>query len=103
MGIYINPPNETKESWLVRNGILSMRNPPPLSTFEEHERRGERWIRHVNNGPFTAAGVMYSRQELEYCLEEVKTDKRPNTWILVKREALTPEVIGEKHHARGDY
>ena len=98
MGTYLNPPLMKKRDWLDRNAIFQQRLPPPTSTFALHEKRGQRWVRWVNNGPFDAAGVMYCLEELEMCIREIEGgDVRPTHWYLVPRVSiaaiLDPSVI----------
>ena len=81
MGYYVNPPNETKESFLKREGI-------------EISPRDVRWedipvgcfpVVWLHNGLFTAAGVAYSKRELEAFLHP---DGRPKKVYIVEIEKL---------------
>lgn len=91
MGIYINPPNETKESFLRREGK------PCSETIKwEQVPTGEFAVVYVDNGMFSAAGVLYSKQELEYWIDNAE-DRRPKKFFLVPREKLIPVSRGLEH------
>lgn len=85
MGLYINPPDMTKEQW--------------LDTFAEplrisHLREPQPWnwlpICHIDNGPFTAAGIAFSNKE--YAAFRYP-DRRPKRWFRAPIPALA-EVTG---------
>lgn len=82
MGYYINPPNETKEEFLQREGTkfspIEWKNVPDDSLP----------VVLINNGFFTAAGIAYSKRELEAFI--VPADRRPKSFYLVKIEKLLP-------------
>ena len=79
----MNPPNETKESWLKANGKLI--GPPKASEFDF---TGNDWpVCLVDNGMFTAAAIAFNNEELQVFLQE---DGRPKVWLLVSREKLVP-------------
>lgn len=84
MGLYIDPPDRTKEQWLAENGIEM---DPGLATILYDDWMYELTIPVclVDNGPFTAAAIAYSREELE---EFLKEDGRPKKWYLVQRARL---------------
>lgn len=79
MGYYINPKGKTKEEWLNEFGT-------PLNGEPEHATKNDAMaVALIDNGVFTAAGIMYSQQELEY----FKADKsRPMLWFYVPIERL---------------
>lgn len=81
MGIYINPSNETKESFLLREAtpIIS------LKKFEEVEE-GKIQVCLVDNGFFTAAGVLYSQCEIEAFSNS--GDSRPREYFVIETAKL---------------
>jgi len=82
MRCYVNPKNETKEQFLIREGAL----------ISQEEARIYVWlitckpVCWMNNGPFTAAAVCYNKKEFEAfsCTD----DDRPKQWFLVNIEKL---------------
>jgi hypothetical protein len=86
MGIYINPIDGTpKEQWLIRNGS-AITQEQFLQLPNDHLVG----ICIVDNGPFTAAAVAYSRQEGEYFTSS--KDERPKRFFAVEKHLLGPEV-----------
>lgn len=89
MGYYVNPPGVPKEEWLLSHGkaaqAIAPDGPPP---------EGRAWVCIVNNGAFTAAGVVYSQGELEAFSEP--GDRRPKMWVQVPKDDLTIEVVGDE-------
>ena len=59
MGCYVNPANETKESFLKREGI-AVNNPSWLS-----KPKNTLPVVLMDNGSFSAAGIAYSERELK--------------------------------------
>lgn len=94
MGIYINPSNMTKEQWLDAFAeplsIAHLREPQPWSWLP---------ICHINNGPFTAAGVAFSKKE--YAAFRYP-DRRPKVWFRAPISALA-EVTGVSLAELEDY
>lgn len=82
MGYYVNPPNESKESFLKREGILA----PHTKINWEDVPEGFLPVVLVDNGPFTAAGIAYCKSELEAFT--APNDWRPRTIYFVKKEKL---------------
>lgn len=80
MGCYINPKNETKEDFLLREGARLM-NAPDASKITENYVP----VCLVSNGLFTAAGVAYSAREIAAFSQE---DGRQKFWFLVPRVAV---------------
>lgn len=81
MGTYINPPNMTKEQWLDANAEL-LPKPEYLD-----EASGRYTVCLVDNGAFTAAGVMFSKQEfLRWTYRD--DDPRPKLWFSAPREKV---------------
>ena len=87
MGIYVNPVGEPKESWLANHGELLL-DPPKWEDVKE----GSLPVCLVDNGPFKAAAVIYSKSELEEFSSP--TDPRPKVWFMAKISDLEP-VCGE--------
>tara|TARA_R110000803_G_scaffold67128_1_gene128735 strand:- start:379 stop:666 length:288 start_codon:yes stop_codon:yes gene_type:complete len=80
MGLYINPPEQSKEDWLHENGHLQ------LTTPEEFEENGlSVFVALIDNGIFTAAGVAYDERELTAFL---RPDDRPKKWYRVIKSDL---------------
>jgi hypothetical protein len=81
MGFYINPKGQTKEAWLQHNGE---RIPTP-STWPAPE--GKAYVCMVDNGPFKAAAIAYSKGEMEE-FADTSSDPRPRSWHLVPKDIL---------------
>jgi hypothetical protein len=56
MGIYINPTNMTKEAWLFENGVRL----PAGAPRKFHSTANYLPVCLVDNGLFTAAGIVFS-------------------------------------------
>ena len=92
MGYYINPKNETKESWLVKHGTRITGG--SAHKLEEHGTLVPVCL--VDNGIFTAAAIAYSKAECEAFSDP--SDERPKKWWAVPRKAILsvcPEVARE--------
>jgi hypothetical protein len=88
MGIYINPPNISKEEFLIINGTPI---PPKAISFDSALNiLGKLHVCLVDNGPFTAAAVAYCKDELSEFLIQ---DGRDKSWFLVHVDHLTPDVV----------
>lgn len=81
MGFYINPPKESKENFLAREGVR-LANVPKWEDIPTDSLP----VVLVNNGIFTAAGIAYHPQELEVFTNP--TDPRPRKYYAVKIEKL---------------
>lgn len=83
MGCYVNVENGTKEDWLVKFG-----KPVSLSEVKEFDDfEGDALIvALVDNGFFTAAGVMYSPGELKAFTDPL--DSRPVSYYRVAKKDL---------------
>lgn len=79
MGCYINPPGESKESFLMREG-RSIRPSEAVITDSELP------VCLVDNGPFRAAAIGYNNAEVRAFSDP--TDLRLKVWFMVKREVL---------------
>ena len=89
MGIYVNPSDCDKETWLCRYGEIIMgqgvsRAP---STYKSGDCLA---VCLVDNGGFTAAGVAYNESELA---SFAYPDGRDKVWFWVPLSALA-EVTG---------
>ena len=87
MGYYINPPEGTKEDFLKTLGrtiTLSEAELLAVNVAEAHEAP----VCLVNNGAFTAAGIMncYS----EYVAFSRPDDHRSKAWYAVDKRYLEP-------------
>jgi hypothetical protein len=83
MGFYVNPQKETKEAFLARCGRgidahFKWQNLPA----------GSLPVTLVDNGPFTAAAICYSKEEFEEFTDP--NDRRLRMYYLVKIEDLLP-------------
>jgi hypothetical protein len=96
MGSYINPRNETKEQFLVKNG-----SKVSASFKYEDIPQDKMMVCLVNNGFFTAAGIMFD--EREYDDFHVKGDTRPKDWYLVDKNLLLDEEVSDlKFYLKSD-
>lgn len=77
MGYYVNPP-EPKEAWLAREAT---RISTPDSLIPDKVV-----VCLVSNGAFTAAGIVYSQQELEAFADS--SDTRPKVWYSVEVDKM---------------
>ena len=85
MGIYINPPQESKEQFLSKYGIKIREFDFKVFDFSDKTILP---VCLVNNGPFTAAGVAYCPRQVEAFLYP---DHRPRTFFMVKMVDLLDE------------
>lgn len=83
MGAYINPPDMSKEEWLVKNATRLDTVP---KNAKEFEAEGKMFVCLVNNFHFTAAGIMFDQRELETFSDPA--DRRPKRWYLASKEDL---------------
>jgi len=81
MGCYVNPRTETKEAFLLREGSMMQFAPTAADITTDSVP-----VCLVNNGPFTAAAVAYSANELQAFTPG--HDPRPKLWFKVPRTAL---------------
>jgi len=84
MGMYINPENGTKEEWLAKNAAVA----GPSAPIWEELPDGHLPVCLVDNGPFRAAEIAYSKEEL--MAFNLSDDHRPKVWFIVKKEKLEP-------------
>lgn len=93
MGYYINPREGTKEEWLEKHGekFSGLMEADIIWAIKEPDQS---IVVLVDNGPFTAAGIAYSRKELEAFVHP--DDYRPKYIYLVPSRTITlehPEFI----------
>lgn len=85
MGFYVNPPMESKESFLAREGCAVSRD--VFFSFDDWSGPN-RPVILVDNGWMTAAGVMYNAGELKAWNDS--TDHRPMKFYVVEITKLVP-------------
>lgn len=93
MGLYVNPARQSKESWLQEHARTVHRNGDEV-IGERHAEilaQGRVPLVLVDNGIFTALGVLYSRREAEGF---ARADGRPKVFATVDRSALASEDSG---------
>jgi hypothetical protein len=78
MGYCINPENESKESFLQREGTETR------PEFPQDPDLALECL--VNNGPFTAAAIAYSYRELEVFIDPA--DQRTKYWFTVPKSVV---------------
>lgn len=78
MGCYVNPPTESKEAFLQREGRR-------VSVNEAAITETEMPVCLVDNGFFRAAAVGYSEGEIQAF---AYPDGRPKTWYMVEQSKL---------------
>jgi hypothetical protein len=79
MGCYINPPDESKESFLAREAKQINEYDFNNAVFNEDELN----ICLVDNGPFTAAIICYCERELNYIQRANENDMRPKRYFRI--------------------
>ena len=89
MGLYINPIDQSKEEWLQLHGEQTEK-PVWFGDGEQFP------VCLVDNGPFTAAGVCFSPQEL-YAFMTGTTD-RPTKWYICKKDDINAVTDGGLDH-----
>lgn len=84
MGIYVNPPDMSKEEWLQLNA-----RPVGWAEVRNVDMDDELPLMLIDNGPFTACAVLYDARERDYFLETYPEGCRVNPQLYVAgREAL---------------
>lgn len=85
MGLYINPLDMSKEQWLAKHGTAIA---VPYWTGD-----GKSFpVCLVNNGPFTAAGVAFSKREMDAF--NGPDDFRPKQWFIVSADDINTVTNG---------
>lgn len=85
MGYYINPPDMSKEDFLKKNGTLVKE-----SDVMEADLMNDFPVVLIDNGLFTAAGILYDGKERDYWLQSCKKDVRLHLFYLVEKKHLIP-------------
>ena len=89
MGFYINPPNMTKEDFLLKFG-KSVTEEEVRSMKSEDYKQGDRLpVCLVYNAAFTAAAIVYGPSELDAVTRP--DDPRPKLYALVLKKDLSKE------------
>lgn len=86
MGIYINPREETKEEFLEKYGSLMTQRDVEVFEYRAETHKEHTMICLVDNGIFTAAGVVFNERERE-AFSRLE-DGRPKKWYLVPINVL---------------
>lgn len=82
MGYYINPSNETQETFLRREGTRNINPPKHLSVIPTDQAL----ICLVDNYSFKAAGIIFSQHEYEAF--NSPDDRRNKEWFQILRSKL---------------
>lgn len=91
MGVYINPPTGSKEEWLLAcDSLVMARRQDIVREYDNLRSKGLIPLVWVDNGDFSALGVMYCKGEAErMCIE----DERPKMFCATKLvDVLAPEA-----------
>lgn len=89
MGIYINPPDKSKEEFLHEHGRPVGQPLRDLAHFDFTS--GFLPVVWVHNGDFTAAAIAYNQQEVDRFLNSAMNgDPRPMAWYLLPKKVLQP-------------
>ena len=94
MGVYINPINgQTKEEWLTDNAVCEFTATQIVEQYESIRTLEINLIpvAWVNNGPFTAAAVLFDIREAK---DMTSLDGRPKKFFGVPRTALADNASG---------
>jgi len=91
MGCYINHPKLQKEDWL----LLHAKQYGPQAPLWDRVPEGELPVCLVDNGPFTAAGIAFSEEELHEFNDA--EDPRPRFWYLAPISRLKTVSDIEKY------
>lgn len=85
MGLYINPIDMTKETFLRTYGVKSISQ----QSFRDIVTGADKSVIPailVDNGPFRACAVVFSERELEACT--LATDLRPKSYWVIRRKTV---------------
>ncbi len=93
MGLYVNPTTQSKEAWVQQHAIALHRTGDAVTGGRHGEiiSSGRVPLVLVDNGIFTALGVLYSQHEAE---DFAREDGRPKLFITVDRAALADDASG---------
>lgn len=90
MGYYINPPDKTKEDFLVEHGTRESLPEFKIKDFDMLDLEGSYHVVLVDNGPFTAGLICNTKREYEYIFNSVNYDQRPMAFFTVPKDKLEP-------------
>ena len=96
MGVYINPPNGTKEEYLWGNSLEITEKEARAFEFSSEETEFISVVVLFDNGPVTAAGVMHNELERDEFLDP--EDRRPKLYYKIDKEVLTCPESGIPEH-----
>lgn len=89
MGVYINPTSHDNAEEAKRVFLNNYAKPISEQEFLNAEFDPENiYIAHMDNGMFTAVGVMYSEGELKYVQEAYPNDNRPHKFYVIAKDTL---------------
>jgi len=88
MGKYINPPDMTKEQFLEEHGTVLSQEDFLFNEFDNYEKLGAMVVAWVDNGPFTAAIICFSKREYDYVRSTILNEPRLQKIYIVKIEHL---------------
>lgn len=88
MGLYINPPDKSKEQFLQEHGRKISEADAKAWNFAADDLP----VCLVDNGAFTAAAIADRPSEVEAFT--YGHDPRPRVWFAVKRDILAPYMKG---------
>lgn len=93
MGLYVNPASESKEHWLQRHARDVHHDGAAVTgrRYDEILAAGQVPLVLVDNGIFTALGVLYSQRE---AADFARDDGRPKVFVTVDRAALAADDSG---------
>jgi hypothetical protein len=86
MGLYIDPPDMSKEDFLKKHGTQTTLDECKM-LFVNGQYKQRLPVCLVNNGSFTAAGIADTAGELGAF---AYPDGRPKKWYIVAKEHLAP-------------
>ena len=89
MGLYINPPHESKEDFLNNHAKLISRGEFFAFNFAADTHLVPVCL--VDNGPFKAAGVAFDYREVDAFVTE---DHCPKKFYLIDKNLLTEDLAG---------
>ena len=87
MIIYLNPTEMTKEAFLKKHGRWLLRDEVANYNLDDHSETCVVCL--VDNGPFTAAGIMHGQRDLEDFTDQ--DDPRFKTFYVVNTKDINAE------------
>ena len=87
MGAYVNPRGVDKQVWLHEHGTpFADGKGPSNNDFSHWLEKGKLIVCLVDSGPFDAAAIAFSREELTVFTD--LRDTRPKQWFVVDMDKL---------------